>query len=100
MNKTPVDHFYDSRRKFTIIGLTGMAGSGCTSLANTMSDEKFFEKDDVRKPSDIPFDCTTHTSNAFQEEERANIEAIANMSLNGNTRFAIILLKTIMQNTK
>lgn len=77
MNKTPVDHFYDSRRKFTIIGLTGMAGSGCTSLANIMSDKTFFEKDNVRKPSDIPFSCTTHTCNAFQEEERANIEAIS-----------------------
>lgn len=47
----PVDRLYKSREDFSIIGLTGMAGCGCSSLANMMSSRSFLEK--VRNPKDI-----------------------------------------------
>ena len=50
-SKLPVDRLYQSREDFSIIGLTGMAGCGCSSLANMMSSRSFLEK--VRNPKDI-----------------------------------------------
>ena len=47
----PVDRLYKSREDFSIIGLTGMAGCGCSSLANMMSSRSFLKK--VRNPKDI-----------------------------------------------
>lgn len=47
----PVDRLYEGREKFSIIGLTGMAGSGCSTLARYMSSRDFLEQ--VRKPEDI-----------------------------------------------
>lgn len=47
----PVDRLYEGRQHFSIIGLTGMAGSGCSTLAKYMSSKAFLEK--VRKPSEI-----------------------------------------------
>lgn len=49
--KLPVDRLYDGRQQFSIIGLTGMAGSGCSTLAQYMSSREFLEK--VRKPENI-----------------------------------------------
>lgn len=73
---TPVDRFYQSRSNFTIIGLTGLAGSGCSTLASIMKDKDFLSKDQgVRKPEDIPFSCTTKVSNLYPEDERKNIDS-------------------------
>lgn len=36
--KLPIESFYRSRDEFTIIGLTGLAGSGCSTLASIMAD--------------------------------------------------------------
>lgn len=47
----PVDCLYEGREKFSIVGLTGMAGSGCSTLARYMSSREFLEQ--VRKPGDI-----------------------------------------------
>lgn len=47
----PVDRLYEGRQHFSIIGLTGMAGSGCSTLAKYMSSKAFMEK--VRKPDEI-----------------------------------------------
>lgn len=49
--KLPIDPFYNGRQSFTIIGLTGVAGSGCSKLAEYMSSKGFLSK--VRKPEDI-----------------------------------------------
>lgn len=48
MSKSPVETLYDCRKNFIIIGLTGTAGSGCSTLAKMMSSKTFL--DDVRDP--------------------------------------------------
>lgn len=50
-NSLPVERLYEGRRNFSIIGLTGMAGSGCSKLAQYMSSKSFLDL--VRKPEDI-----------------------------------------------
>ena len=50
-NSLPVERLYEGRRNFSIIGLTGMAGSGCSTLAQYMSSKSFLDL--VRKPEDI-----------------------------------------------
>lgn len=78
--KTPIDRIYDSREKFTIIGLTGLAGSGCSRLASAIIDPEFFNKNNcVRKPCDIPFKCTTHATNTYPDEETLNIQATSQL---------------------
>lgn len=47
----PIDKFYEGRRSFTIIGLTGATGSGCSTLAEIMSSSNFLQN--VRRPEDI-----------------------------------------------
>lgn len=48
---SPIEKLYDIRRNFTVIGLTGVAGSGCSTLAQLMSSKSFLEtideKDDI-----------------------------------------------------
>ena len=50
----PVNRLYEGRMRFSIIGLTGMAGSGCSTLARYMSSRDFLVY--VRKPSEIIID--------------------------------------------
>ncbi|OIN61207.1 hypothetical protein [Arsenicibacter rosenii] len=40
---TPLDNLYKIREELFIIGLTGRLGSGCTSVANLLTKEKFSE---------------------------------------------------------
>ena len=40
----PVDTFYHDRSNFAIIGITGVAGSGCSSFANLLSSKEFLFK--------------------------------------------------------
>ena len=47
----PVDRLYEGRQRFSIIGLTGMAGSGCSTLAKYMSSRDFLNQ--IRKPESI-----------------------------------------------
>lgn len=50
----PVDRFYKSREDFTIVGLTGLAGSGCSTLASYMIDGAFYRKRDIlRSPQSL-----------------------------------------------
>lgn len=49
---SPIERIYDMRRDFTVIGLTGVAGSGCTTLAELMSNKDFLVQS-VREPGDI-----------------------------------------------
>lgn len=64
--KLPVDRFYDERKRFSIIGLTGMAGSGCSSLAKYMSSKDFLKL--VRKPKDI---LVEEIPSGFEDNELA-----------------------------
>lgn len=50
----PVDPLYHGREAFTIIGLTGMAGSGCSTLAEMMSLPKEKLLGLTREINDIP----------------------------------------------
>lgn len=53
----PVETFYHSREDFTIIGLTGLAGSGCSTLAKIMEDPRFFEYNkELRLPDKLRVD--------------------------------------------
>ena len=71
---SPADCLYSCRDNFVIVGLTGHAGSGCSTLANIMADGRFMDNQEaVRKPADLPFTCNTHCINTFQSEESSNI---------------------------
>lgn len=49
-----LDHLYSLRREFTVIGLTGRTGSGCTTIANLLcSDYKTLEEKGLRKLEDL-----------------------------------------------
>lgn len=52
------DYLYDCRENFSIVALTGISGSGCSSVARMMADSSFYTnvEYDVRKPSDVSFD--------------------------------------------
>lgn len=80
-NNLPVDKFYESRDNFTIIGLTGLSGSGCSTLAGYMQDDKFFERKEnsVRLPNDIVFKFTGSTSNNSPEDEKERINATSQL---------------------
>lgn len=77
----PVDKFYESRDYFTIIGLTGLSGSGCSTLANYMQDDKFYLRKEncVRTPHDIPFKFEGSTSNNSQKDENERIKATSQL---------------------
>ena len=59
----PVDQLYRDREHFTIIGLTGMSGSGCSSLAKLMAMPKDEFLKTVRKPSMITPKEASETDN-------------------------------------
>lgn len=59
----PVDQLYHGREAFTIIGLTGMAGSGCSTLAELMSLPKEDFLDYTREISDIPLSEASELDN-------------------------------------
>jgi len=49
---TKLDQLYSLRKNFTIIGLTGRTGSGCSDLAEILS-QSFESIESVRKPNDL-----------------------------------------------
>ncbi|CAM4275708.1 hypothetical protein [Flavobacterium terrigena] len=49
---TKLDQLYSLRKNFTIIGITGRTGSGCSDLAEVLS-ENFEKIQSIRKPEDI-----------------------------------------------
>jgi deoxycytidylate deaminase len=49
---TKLDQLYSLRKNFTIIGLTGRTGSGCSDLAEVLS-KNFSEIENIRKPEDF-----------------------------------------------
>jgi hypothetical protein len=49
---TKLDQLYSLRKNFTIIGLTGRTGSGCSDMADVLS-QSFGHIDNIRKPNDL-----------------------------------------------
>lgn len=52
INQNKLEQLYSLRKNFTIIGLTGRTGSGCSELANVLSNN-FNKISNIRKPEDI-----------------------------------------------
>lgn len=46
-----LDHVYDLRKRFTVIGLTGKTGSGCSDVSSLLT--KGFDKDTFTDPKDF-----------------------------------------------
>ena len=46
-----LDHIFDLRKKFTIIGLTGKTGSGCSNIATLLTHG--FTEDNFTDPREI-----------------------------------------------
>lgn len=74
---SPIEKLYDMRRDFTVVGLTGVAGSGCTTLAQLMSSRDFLDSEDentaiVRKPEDIviPVEPTYDNDKAYRNNSQ------------------------------
>lgn len=59
----PVDQLYQGREHFTIIGLTGMSGSGCSTLAQLMEMPKNEFLKTVREPGQITPKEASETDN-------------------------------------
>lgn len=74
-NRLPVETLYEGRQNFTIVGLTGMSGSGCSQLAKYMETSDFM--DFARKPDEISIKGPVETNNekSFHENKQndANI---------------------------
>ena len=63
MNQNKLKQLYSLRKNFTVIGLTGRVGAGCSQIANVLSSENFIDKvkfdskcfEDSLKPEDIKY---------------------------------------------
>lgn len=76
--RLPVETLYEGRQNFTIVGLTGMSGSGCSQLAKYMETPGFMEY--VREPKDIHIKGPVETSNekSFHENKQDEANAALN----------------------
>lgn len=71
----PVETLYEGRQNFTIIGLTGVTGSGCSQLAKYMTTPEFMKY--ARKPEDICIKGPVETNNEKSFHENKQNEANA-----------------------
>lgn len=63
MKANKLEQLYSLRKNFTVIGLTGRVGAGCSQIANVLSSENFIDKvkfdskcfEDSLKPEDIKY---------------------------------------------
>lgn len=57
MKTNSIDRFYNNRKDFTIVALTGLTGVGCTYLANMMSEKDFISNKayNIRNPKSLLF---------------------------------------------
>ena len=76
----PVSELYDSRHNFSIIGLTGLAGSGCSTMAEYMSSRVFLsDRKQIRNPEDIQIDKIKSDDNMtlyHEDSEKVNEKVI------------------------
>lgn len=70
----PVETLYEGRQNFTIVGLTGVCGSGCSQLAKYMESPKL---EHIRKPDDICIKGPVETNNEKSFHENKQNEANA-----------------------
>lgn len=79
-SQVAVEKLYDSRKNFVVVGLTGLSGCGCSTLASYMEDENFFLKRDVvRDPSGLHVSSVAHINNTdlyHNSEETLNQKAL------------------------
>jgi len=77
-NWLPVETLYEGRQKFTIVGLTGVSGSGCSQLAKYMATSDFIKY--VRNPNDICIKGPVETNNekSFHENKQNDANAALN----------------------
>ena len=76
----PIDPFYSGRQDFSIVGLTGIAGSGCSKLAEYMSSNGFLSK--VRKPEGfVLFDAPEldNEKNFHNDNQGVNDKALGSL---------------------
>ena len=75
-----VDKLYDSRKNFVVVGLTGLSGCGCSTLASYMEDKDFFKnKEQVRDPEGLHVSVVDHVNNTdlyHHDEEGLNQTAL------------------------
>lgn len=83
LNDLPVKELYESRRNFTVIGLTGLAGSGCSTLSGYMSSKAFLDDEKlVRRPDEIHVDEIVSDDNMtlyHEDQEKSNETVIHQM---------------------
>lgn len=67
IRKNIMDQIYNFRKNFSIIGLTGRMGNGCSEFASLLASNKaaFFNKENLRSPEDI---------DVYQEKNREEID--------------------------
>lgn len=79
-SQVAVEKLYDSRKNFVVVGLTGLSGCGCSTLATLMEDEKFYlRRDVVRDPSGLHVSSVNHVNNTdlyHNSEESLNQRAL------------------------
>lgn len=75
----PVDTFYKGRSEFSIIGLTGVAGSGCSSFANLLGDKDFLFRC-VRRPESLSVSFPDERNSVRQRKLK---DLDVNSSING-----------------
>ena len=74
----PVESFYKGRAEYSIIGLTGVAGSGCSSFAKLISNpELMFQI--ARKPEEFPVSFPTEKN---AEKQKLLKDVDINASIN------------------
>ena len=75
-----VEKLYESRRNFLVVGLTGLSGCGCSTLASYMADNNFFRnRKNVRDPNSLHVSSVAHTNNTdlyHNSEEGINQTAL------------------------
>lgn len=81
-NILPINALYTNREDFSIIGLTGIAGSGCSRLAEIMSNAEFFRSANIRSAEGLPMEDTNSLINSdifLKKEEHLNDSAISKL---------------------
>lgn len=81
ISQVAVEKLYDSRRNFVVVGLTGLSGCGCSTLASYMEDEEFFRNRKViRDPKGLHVSKVNFTNNTdlyHNSEETLNQKALS-----------------------
>lgn len=81
-DQLPVDELYNNRRSFSIIGLTGNAGCGCSRLASIMQNENFFRSENLRSEDGLfteEVQSLKNTDLFLKKEEHLNDSAVSKL---------------------